>query len=57
MNVETLTEKHPLQPLTWMGKGSHASGAQQSDKAVDSFYNSAFSSLVKEILFATNCLQ
>ena len=57
MNVETLTEKHPLQPLTWMGKGSHAPGGQQSNKAVSVFYNSAFTSLVKEILLATNCLQ
>ena len=57
MNVEKLTEKHPLQPLTWMGKGSHAPGAQQSNKAVAVFYNSAFRNLVKEMLFATNCLQ
>ena len=57
MNVEKLTEKQPLQPLTWMGKGSHAPGAQQSDKVVAVFYNSAFRIQVKEILLATNCLQ
>ena len=38
MNVEKHTEKKPLQPLTWMDKGSHVPGAQQSDKAVAVFY-------------------